>query len=231
MARITLGDIVRRAHQMADVPQDSTSRTDAVIGKAEGVDVANDGLAELHDLLVGVYEDWLTTKATLTTTASTETTLLPADFYKLRHLYKLDSGTRVELVPWDLEDAAGTTTTETDDCPRWRIMGTHVYFNPLPAAAYTLEMWYVAQFARLEDDEDEISPELPFGWEAYPIAYVAAYILSKEERDPSPALMQLQRAKDRIQSAARSRGGSGPQAVKRVNSRFQSKRRFPTPRN
>ncbi len=230
MARITLEDIIRRAHQAADVPLDSTSRTDAVIGKAEAVDVANDGLAELHDILVGVYEDWLTTKTDLTTVASTETILLPDDFYKVRQLFMIDSGQRVELDSWSLSDATGTTRTETSDRPRWRAMNSHMYFNPLPAAAYTLELWYVRQFRRLEDEKDEISPELPTGWEAYPIAYMAAYILSKEERDPQVALLRMERVKARIQSAARNRGTTGPMAVKKSTGRFSDKKKFPTPR-
>ena len=230
MARLTLDDLIRRAHQMADIPRPSTSRTDASVGINEITDVLNDGLAELHDLLVGTFEDWLTTKTDLATVASTETVLLPSDFYKLRRLFKIEGGQRVQLDPFDFEDMLGTTRTDTSDRPYWRVMNTHLYLNPLPAAAYTLEAWYVRAFNRLEDAGAELSPELPNGWEAFPIAYAAAYMLTKEERDPQVALLQMERARDRIESAARSRGSVGPRSVRDVRGRFGNKHRFPIPR-
>lgn len=230
MARITLDDIIRRAHLAADVPEPSSSRSDAFVGVEEVVDVANAGLGELHDLLVDVYEDWLTKKTDISLVASTETTKLPSDFLKLRMLFILDGGVRSEMDEHCLSDLAGSTRTDTSNRPTYRVMGTNVYWHPLPASAYTAEMWYVRQFDVLEDREDEISPELPRGWEDYVVGHVAEYITDKGERDnPSGAKLKA-RAAQRITKLARSRNASGPKTVKDTAGRFAKKSRYPYPR-
>lgn len=230
MARVTLGNIITYGHLMADVPEPSTSRSGAFASEDEIAKKANDGLSELHDILMNKYEDWLTTKGTINLYQGNETTILPSDFYKLKKLFLLDGNQRVSPDPFELDDLEGTTTTETSTHPDYKIMGNRIYWRNLPSANQQSEIWYIRQFKPLVNRDDEIAPELPAGWDTYPIAYVAKYLLGKAERDPSIAILEMRTVKDRIESAATNRDASRPRTSKDVSGRFERKRRYPDPR-
>lgn len=232
MPRITLDDIIRRGHLMADVPEPSTSRTDAFATQSEIIDVANAGLGELHDLLAEVYEDWLTITVDINMAAATQTTLLPADFLKLRHIFQLDSGQRIRMEEFHLDDMTGSTRTETTDRPLYRIMGSRIYWHELPGQAYTVELWYVRQFSVLTNRDDEISPELPVGWEDYPIGHVAKYLADKKELSSTAGTEAKDRARGRIIQVATNRNASKPGSVRDVSGRFDHRRtrHYPYPR-
>lgn len=231
MARVTCEDIITRGHLMADVPEPSTSRTGAFASEAEMLLVANAGLAALHDLLVEKYEEWLTTSDIITVLQEATKTLLPQQFYKLRRLYLLASNQRITLEPFEFVDMDGSLTTTTEPYPMYRVMGQWVYWHPLPSAERQVEIWYIRQFAPLANRTDEISPELPFGWEEYAIAHVAEYLMGKEERDPSIAIMAKRRVEQRIISGAANRDTNRPKVTPSVNRcKYSSSIRYPEPR-
>jgi len=233
----TAGEIITRGHRMADIPEASALQTDPFVTTDEALEIVNEGLGELHDLLVEVYEEWLTEVDTsLSMTAAGRTTALPSDFFKLRGLFLLDGTQRIELYPFDPLDIAGTTTTDTTDRPDYRIVGNKLYWSELPGSAYSLEIWYVRQFRPLDDIADLPEPEIPEGWELFVVAFLANYLLAKEESDTTPAEKALARARRRIESAATNRDASRPQQVRDVSGRFDTdrrgrrRRRLPYPR-
>lgn len=210
---------------MADVPEASSSNTNAFATLSEMIDVINDGVAELQDILVNTFDDYLTTFENLTTTASTQTTKLPEEFLKLRHMFLLDGTERHAVEPYDFQDLNALDSTETSSRPRYKILGNLIYWHPLPDGAYTIECWYVRRFKRLEDSYDFLRPEIPTGWDRYLVAFGAAYLLAKEESDPSPALLAMQQVRKTIEITAQNRDTSRPKKVTNVLSRFSSDRR------
>lgn len=229
--RVKLEDIIRRAFRMADVPVPDENRSDQYVDLVEAVDEANAGLAELHDLLVEKWIDWLTKTATVTMTVGQQTTLLPSDFLALREIFIIDSGNqRHPLDEFRLDEMAGSTTTATDSYPDYRIMNTHLYWHPLPSGARSVELWYVRAFDVLEDLNDEISPELPAGWEEYVVGHLAEYIIDKAERNSTTGAKAKARAERRITTLASNRNASGPRKTPDVSGRFARRRRYPYPK-
>jgi len=230
MRRATLADLKTRALRMADTPADSTSRSDAIIIDAELTDIANDKLAELHDIVVQSDETYLLQMADVYTIASQRYTYLPDDFFKLKKLLLHDSGTRNELERLHLNDLDSHSTTDTTTRPAYKLMSDRLWWHPLPAGAYRIELWYTRQFHPLVDALDELDPIIPRGWEAFVVAGMAEYILSKQELDPRAAIKQMEQARDRITRGLKGRE-SGPIKIRDVNNRFGPKHpRHPRPR-
>lgn len=227
---VTLGDLKTRALRLADVPADSTSRSDAVIADAELTDIANEGLHELRDLLVESWEGYLSTDSTTTMSAGVNYTSLPSDFYKLEHLFMLDGNERRELDSWDFKDLSGSTNTDTADVPYYRIRGDRIIWWPLPASTKTVEIWYVKQFAELVNDTDTLDSAIMPGWEKYIIAHMAEYILAKEERDMSAAVMMKEQTRQKITASASNRDASRPRHTPEVTGRYRRNYRYPYPR-
>jgi hypothetical protein len=185
---LTAENIAKTACALADVPYPSADQTNPFVTPVELLGFVNLGLGYLHDLLIEVYDDWLTVvDDSLTMTAGGATTKLPTDFYKLRALFLIDSGQRVELYPFDPLDMAGSTTTDTSDRPQYRLVANDIRWLELPGSAYTLELWYIRQFRDLVDIEDRPEPEIPNGWEMYVVAWVAHFLATKEESGRLPA--------------------------------------------
>jgi len=229
--RVTLGDIINRAFRMADVSIPDESRSDQYVSLIEATDEANAGLAELHDLLVEKWIDWLAKTATVTMTAGQQTTLLPADFLALQEIFLIDSGNqRHRLEEFRLDEMAGSTTSKTDSFPDYRIMNTHLYWHPLPSGTRSVELWYTRAFDVLEDTNDEISPELPAGWEEFVVGHLAEYIIDKAERNSTAGAKAKARAERRIITVASNRNASRPRKTPDVSGRYARKRRFPYPK-
>lgn len=215
MAQVTLLDIKTRALDLADIPSTSSWITDARL-----TDAVNDGLSDLHDILVETYQDVLTFTAQVPLAAGTEFINLPVDFFKVRKVFILDGSTRRELEQFTLDDLDGRDNDETSSRPGYRLIGNKMWFHPRPESSTTVDLWYVRNFQPLIDDTDEVSPMLERGWELFVVAHVAAYLLAREESDPSYALATKAEARARIQSASRHRDASGPQKVRDVSRRF-----------
>lgn len=231
----TAAEMITRGHNMVDVPEASVLQTNPFVTVKEALSVINAGLGELHDLLVEVYEDWLTEVDTsLSMTAGQRTTNLPADFFKLRALFLINSGQRVELFPFDPLDVAGSTVTGTTDRPCYRILRNKLYWSELPGTAYQLELWHMRQFRPLLDVNETPEPEIPAGWELFVVAHYGFYLLGKEESSTLPAEKAMGRARQRIEAAATGRDASRPQQVKDTRGRFDRdrrwRRRLPYPR-
>jgi hypothetical protein len=225
MAQVTLAEIITRAHNMADVPEPSTLQTGAFVSATEATRVVNEGLADLHSVLVDKYEDWLTKVDAITITAGAASQDVPAEFFKLRYLFVLDGTRRVTLDPINPEDLDGYDTAERCDYPAYKIIENKIRWFPPAASTRTGEIWYIRRFTPLVNTTDQVSPELQPGWEQYPIAHLAAYIIAKEERDPSIALQAKNYALNLIVVAASNRDASRPRTTVNVSGRFQRKSR------
>jgi len=230
MARVTLYTICARALMLADIPFGDDTATGNAYSAGELQAVANEGLAELRDLLVEAWEGFLATDDTVKMRSGERYTTLPDDFFKLQHLYLIEGSQRIEIDPWGFEELSGTETTETDSYPRYQVRGNRIVWHPLPASDRDVEMWYVRQFKDLTHWEDEISPEIPRGWESFVVAHIAEYVLTRQERDTRPATMMRERARQHIISSASNRDASRPRVTPDVSGRYRRRRNFPLPR-
>lgn len=226
--RITVEDLLGRAFRLADTPVPVTGEEN-IVGAQEAVEVLGDAQDELLDLVLENAPDMLGVKNSLSVAASAVYTNLPDDFLGMTKLFLVDSGnTRVELGEWRDGDQAGYTTTKTVDYPRYQIKGRRLYWLPLPNAAKTLEIWYTRILAPLEDYADEIDEMIPRVWTRYLVAYLAHYILGKQENDTTPADKMLASASERIVGqAVRRRQVHSASGRSRAETRAQKIARLP----
>ena len=229
MAKATLADLITRSFRMADTPEPSNS-TDGFVKLPEIVEIINEGAADLHELITDAYQDYFLTSTNLSVANSDRSVLLPDDFLKLRKLFMFDGADRYELTPMNLDELAGTSTTSTVSYPRYKLGGNSLHFSNGFDSARTLELWYIKRFKKITDNKETLTPEIPDGFERYIVGYAAAYILGKEESDPSIAIMAMDRAKAQIFSVVHNRDASGPSTVRDVWGRFNRKTIYPVPK-
>jgi hypothetical protein len=181
---LTADQIIREAMILADIPHPSDEQTNPFATEPQLLSMVNRALGYLHDLLIDAYDDWLTViDDTLTMTVQNRRTKLPDDFYKLRALFLIDAQQRIELYPFDPLDIAGSTTTDTTSRPQYRIISNEIQWLESPSSSYPLEIWYIRQFSDLVDIYDKPEPEIPNGWDMYVSAWVAHFLITKEEGD------------------------------------------------
>ncbi len=230
--RITLADLKTRGLRMADTPAASTTRTDARFSDDDLTELANDLLGELHELMVGSYESYFRARAEVPVTSGQDWTRIPSDLWKVRKLFLIDSGRRVELFPFDLNELEGTTRTDTGNRPGYQLEGAGIRWSQPWSSNFTLEVWYVRGFRPLLEDSTEVDPEVPETFVRYVVAGIAAEVLGIQERDPSYPLSVMARKRETIQSLSHNRDQGHPTKVRDVNLRFSrfERPRLPTPR-
>lgn len=167
----------------------------------------NQSAARLSALLVASFgDDYFTTTATITTTASVATSTLPTDFYKLRQLIWLrstDDPVTIERASLDdfAYDSLMTATTWDGYDPVYRFQGAStIHWLPTPNAAYAVTCVYVASPATLSSDGDTI--DVGPGWEEWIVQDVCVRLAQMREEDPQVYMAERADCETRIRSQA-----------------------------
>lgn len=194
-----LCDLVERALFLADFPK--TAIEDESLLRLL-VSSINDGLSDLHDIMVNANADWLQSRATISIINGVEEYDLPDDFYRLQKCYLNSSGRRFKIKRFT-----------TDDIDGFRV-------NPLSDGA--VEMWYTPQFKPLDYRfmDSTIDSRITQGWEDYPAMSAAETLLIREESDPKGISDQKNELKSRIINMAEPRDEGEPESVHDVSERW-----------
>jgi hypothetical protein len=181
----------------------------------------NQSLASLYDILIQKYGNdyFVASPYSFTTTGSTMTYALPADFLKLLGVDLGLSNTQdsyVTIRPFmfsernryavpNFQSFYGVTNL------RYRLQGGNLWFTPIPSAGQTIRVWYIPRVVDLTTD---VSTSDGFGgWLEYVIIDAAVKALAKEKTDTSQLELQRQQLIQRIESAAENRDAGNPQRV------------------
>ena len=230
MARVTLQDIRERAHALAQVPQESSGRTSALASKAAVTSEINAALGELHNILVNANQDYMTEYMTFDIAADDDKYLLPEDFYKLRSLVaQVSTNERRPLEEWQILDQSRYRVNEAWDYPDYRIMGRYIRWLPIPRIARTIEMYYVRQWLPLENESDELPPEIARGWEDFLVGHAAMWLLKTLSLDWTKAREMKEESREMIKDAAEKRNSYQPRKTPDVNRRYHGYRRYRYP--
>lgn len=105
----------------------------------------------------------------------------------------------LEQWKWQERNAVGS-----DTFPAWRWLpngGAHgeLQFFPETAEPATVRLWFVAEFAAVDEDDTGLSTLL--GWDDYLAARVAQMILTKEERPSAAVDNELKVARELMRTA------------------------------
>ncbi len=190
----------------ADLPFPVTGATDWA-ELQEVMNQLNFGVAELMAHIAAHAPDAITTRTDLTIAAGDEFVMIPDDLLTVRAIHRVDSGGQRARLDQFTPDSLETGRSTGTDYPMFSLQGNRIWFSQPWAAAGTLELWYVRSPAWLVALSDRIRPEIPFGWERYAVAYVAAYLLDKEESDSKPPRMVMAQVIAEIQDHASRRAG------------------------
>lgn len=224
MARTkTRDEIALMARRMADCVGDEH------IDDAEVVDWINQDIAELWDMLVVPDPDRYSITASIATTAGTLAEDLPADFYQIRAVDRVEGDDRIPIEPWTLQErerhrgSAFFSHWIGYEPVHYRVMGqgidgelAQIHFLPDPGTA-TYEIRYV-QAPQLLAAGDDVFDGVA-GWEEWVVLSVAIRMLLKQDRDSSGLERQRARVEDRIKHMAGMRdAGSAPQIADTRNS-------------
>jgi hypothetical protein len=217
---VTAGQIISMAFAEADLTAEiPVTGVTPRCGTQEALNQVNFGLAELFGHITTHDPATITARADLSVAAADEFVMIPDDLMAVRALHRVDAGgQRVRLEQFSPDNLKDSRSGGAD-CPLFSLQGNRIWFASPWGAASTLELWYTRAPARLMASEDHIRPEVPFGWERYVVAYLAAYLLDKEESDSRPARAIMAQVLADIRAHGLNR--SGPRCASRVGRRTE----------
>ncbi len=177
----------------------------------------NASLAELHDLLIAAYaDDYYMNEYDFTSTQDVKTYAFPSDFYKVRGLDGLITGSWVDIHKFNfnkrnvdqqnsLLNIMGTPNI------RYRAVGSNIMFSRVPDPGTQFKLWYTPKSVVLVNDSDAF--EDINGYLEYVIVDVAMKVLNKEETDVSVLAGQKQAMHERLVAMSANRDANEPESV------------------
>jgi hypothetical protein len=216
------------AELRATVLQEADCENDPNIGTAEILSYINGSYLEFYDLLVTTFgEDYYTAQATITTDGTNQLFALPDGtlyaaapaFYK-GMLVEGNTGAGnngwVTLKKFNLGEKNrfnlyNQAAVSGYFWPRYRLHGSKIMLQPLPAAGLLLRLWYAPKLTPLAADADPM--EDWGGWLEYVVIDAALKCVAKQERDVSVLAGRKTAMKARIELAAQNRDLGEPNTV------------------
>jgi len=198
---VSLSEIKARVLDSADMT------SSGFIVDARLTDYINEAISKLYDEIVTTYEDYFTTKTTITVTAGTSRYSLPDNFYKSRGVFVIDGTNRYRLMRFNLRDYDQQPYYSELRHFRYKIMNNYLYLSPddgVPSGS--LELWYTPKMNKVVNDDDVIDFVISNnGWEQYIVLDAAIKCLRREESDPTMHMAEQADVLNRILTSLQSR--------------------------
>ena len=239
MARtVTLTTMINRVRLETDQAYSTTIVSAPFITDAFITDALNEGIAEIWQYLVTNAPDRARTSTTIAVVAGTESYTLPSDFQAIRGVDYPVGSYAASVHPYSFEernDLQGpwTAIDSIDGAPlRYHVHGSavtgssaRISFRPVPAAAATVTVHYVAVPAALSAGGDTFDGII--GLEAYAVAYAKAKVHSRTQDREGEAVARadMERTKTNIKMEAGRRDRSGLEVVAQVRDRDSNRGR------
>jgi len=218
----TLSKLRTLIRQRADMENSTFVTDDEIVG------FINQSIAELHDELITLYENFYLSSEALTLPADSPKTL-PDDFYKCLGVDLNTSGMTYRLKPFQLgeRNTYSNPAYSVSGAPIlfYSIQGNELKFMPETTVSATGTLWYAPepqQFALGAGDDDiELNAkarQIAIGYEEYIILDGAIKCLIKEESDYSTLVALKEQQRQRIVASAARRDAGEPYRVQDVRS-------------
>ena len=205
----TLSVLISEVRSLADMVG-STFVTDAEI-----TNWLNLELGALYDALVTKHEDYFLAASpqAITCGGTTGTVALASDCYKVMGVDVQLSNTEWQPVRrFQFAERNQNTGTLSGECSyRYRLMGSNIVLDPIPASGTKFRVWYAPTMTRLASASDAIA--LGNGWERHAVLGAAAKALMKEESDASGLLAEQARLRVDIEKAMSNRDSGEPARI------------------
>lgn len=204
-----------RAQRRADLV------SSGIIVDAEWNDYLNEGGAELHDIVVMKFQNYVLSNTTQALVNGTDTYTLPSTFYKIVGMDWESGNTRYRLLRYNFterntfrQDPLMATIAQLDgQYFKYNLEGTSFRLIPTPTSSGTVRIWFVPQYVPLTADGDIIASYVPFGWDQFYVLTAAIKALVRLERDPSALMAEKSELAQRIFAAAANRDAGEPARI------------------
>jgi hypothetical protein len=170
----------------------------------------NSSGSELHEIIVGKYEDYEVEEVFFALGSGEESYTLPSNFFKGLAVDKYYMDGYRELSRWKLEER--NTMYQGNQIPKYKFHNNKVKFVPAGSASGIYRMWYIPTFTKATSMSDEF--DIMQSWEEYIVVDVCIKIMTKLETEADVFIMQKQQLLDRIAKHAANRD-AGNQIVVR----------------
>jgi hypothetical protein len=206
----TAQELITRVRRAADMENSNFCTDDEIF------QYINNAGAELHDILVSEFEDYMMLSGSFQLTGSQNMYQFDHTVHKLRGIDKLSANLVFPLVPYSFTDR-GTLSTGIYmnytgvNIPKYRWLGDHVTLLPSTFAQGNFNYYYVPEWTDLVSVASGSLPDLycTNRWEEYVVIDAAINCKSKEEKDISTLQGKKQALYTRIKTAASERDASG----------------------
>jgi len=210
----TLSELRTRARRRADAVGNN------FFSDAEINDYINNGLAELHDILVLKFEDYYVNSVSFSLVSGTESysfsSISLTDFYKVLAVDLTTGDDTVRMKRFTFPDRNKYSYDNAVYNERgyasyeYAIRGESINFIPKPDSTDTVTIYYVPSYTKLSSDSSSTSNSLELNWEEYAVTSAAIKMRQKEETSTAGLERELDRITQRIEDAARNRDAAEP---------------------
>ena len=227
----TVSSLVTSIRQRADMEGSS------FVSDSEIVDYINQSIAELHDLLINLFEDYYVESVSFSLPDGNPTTLPDGDpagsnFPTKKGFYKalgvdVDCGGIKYNVPRYMFSERNAYNGIGGDVNgglniHYSIQGDKIRFIPESTASGTVTLWYAPepQYFSGPSDTDTLSVKarhISRGYEEFIILDGAIKCLLKEESDVNVLIAQRELIRGRIKEAAATRDAASPMRISDVS--------------
>lgn len=229
MAKLLVGDVIKRAKQRADIEKAGSA---GFIGDDEALQLCQLGFAQLQNLIINSYEYWIKSYTSFNTVFNKVqydfNTIGAPDLYKplaigivqnqgsVPNIANFDSWSPLE--PYDMQNqnlpASGflqfTNAYYTDMRYMW--LADQLELRPVKAIC-TVGIYYIPVAPQFANYADELPYWCKPGWEEYIVAFMAWMIAGKEGTGTAQALQVWQMISDQIKNFTPNRDQFNPHTV------------------
>jgi hypothetical protein len=215
MSLVTLADLRTQARNRSDM------RVNGIFTDADFNSAINAGIFELYDLQVKCWGDnYFLTSSIVPLTQSRTLYSLPASNTGSAGIYKLvgidlqstTGGSWRSLHSYEFQDRNKFSSTSAGGSSmRYCLYGSGINLLPAPTSGQQIQIWYVPQPAKLENDTDTF--DFTSGWDRYPVLFACIQALAAEESDTTVFERQLMQMRERIEDMAPKRDIGEPHSV------------------
>lgn len=202
----TGNDILQAALLQAEMDDSNRVTTDM------GLTWVNEGLAELHDLLVGAFEDYFIKEHSFA--ASDLEQVLPDDFLKAVKVYDDSTGRPLKRFTLNELRSSASSPAYWPDL-KYRLWGGRIKFNHAPPDSVT--MYYIPQFTPLTNLAQRVVYSVPVSWVEFVIQDVTARALAAEESSFVFYEGRKEQIRNRIEVMAEDRDAGEEMAIQDID--------------
>ncbi len=213
---VTRASLVSRVVQRANTSGYADSSLNGEVSQ-----LVDTSLAKLHNLLVGVYEDYFTKINTIQISLNTDTYALPSDLMKVRQVFYSDtSGYRYPIRRLEIADLTGLPLSSNfQSLPTGYVIMDHsLVIFPKPtnnaSSLNVITLFYITVYTPPANDATPIDYQIAFGWDEWVVNDVVIQIRNKAMMPADEMVRERMEIEAAIRHQAKERNAGDPPRVR-----------------